>query len=83
MFKTKSKNGGWTNLISHLRSCVGTDYERVFLDHQKVAASSSTMSAFYVRVSNQEKEMHQWIEFVVIMNLPVSFVDCVHTRSIS
>ncbi len=81
--KTKSKNGGWTNLISHLRSCVGTDYERVFLDHRKAAASTSTMSAFFVRVSDREKEMHQWIQFVVMMNLPVSFVDCVHTRAIS
>jgi hypothetical protein len=27
--------------------------------------------------------MHQWIEFVVMMNLPVSFVDCVHPRAIS
>jgi BED zinc finger len=62
--KTKSKNGGWTNLISHLRTCVGTDYEKVFLDHQKAsAASNSTMSAFFVRVSDREKEMHQWIQF--------------------
>jgi ribulose 1,5-bisphosphate carboxylase large subunit-like protein len=55
----------------------------VFLDHQKAAASTSTMSAFFVCISDQEKEMHQRIEFVVMMNLPVSFVDCVHTRAIS
>lgn len=82
--KTKSKNGGWTNLISHLRTCVGTDYEKVFLDHQKAsAASNSTMSAFFVRVSDREKEMHQWIQFIVMMNLPVSFVDSAYTRAIS
>ena len=26
--------------------------------------------------------MHQWINFVVMKNLPMSFVDCPHTRSI-
>ena len=62
--------------MSHLQICVGTDCG-------KAAASKSTMSAFFVCVSDREKEMHQWIEFVVMMNLPVSFVDCVHTRAIS
>ena len=82
-FKSKSKNGGWTNFISHLQTCVGTDYERFFLDHRKATSSTSTMSAFVVRVSDREKEMHQWIEFIVMMNLPVPFVDSVHTRAIS
>ena len=80
--KVKSKNGGWTNLLSHTRTCVGIDYEKVFLDHKKVT-KSSTMSGFFVRVSEQEKQMHQWIQFIVMKNLPVSFVDCTYTRNIS
>jgi hypothetical protein len=81
--KTMSKNGGWSNLVSHLQTCVGTDFDIMFLDHRKAAASTSTMSAFFVYVSNQEKEMHQWIEIAVMKNISVSFVDCVHTRAIS
>jgi hypothetical protein len=81
--KTKSKNGGWTNLLSHLRTCVGANYESIFLDSKKVAGSSNTMDGFFVCVSDREKEMHQWIQFIVMKNLPVSFVDCSYTRELA
>ena len=55
--RTKSKNGGWTNLLSHVRSCVGSDYEKVFQDTRDYAGKSP-MNAFFVRVSDQEKEMN-------------------------
>jgi hypothetical protein len=32
-----------------------------------------------VRVSEQEKEMHLWVRFVVMRNLPVSLADCPST----
>jgi hypothetical protein len=79
--RTKSKNGGWTNLLSHVRSCVGSDYEKVFQDARD-HAGKSPMNAFFVRVSDQEKEMNRWIRFVVMRNLPVSIVDCPYTRDI-
>jgi hypothetical protein len=84
--KLKCKNGGWTNLLSHIRSCIGADYEKLFVEHKKhkaLSASSSALSGFFVRVSDKEKEMHQWIKFIVLKNLPVSFVDCPHTRDIA
>ncbi len=78
--KNKAKSGGWTNLLSHLRTCVGGDYEATFLEYKKHA--SPVTSNFFIRVSDREKEMHQWINFVVMKNLPMSFVDCPHTRDI-
>jgi hypothetical protein len=81
--KLKSKNGGWTNLLSHIRTCVGSDYENVYLEHKKAASTKSTMSGYFVRVSELEKEMFSWIRFIVMKNLPVSFVDCTYTRDIS
>jgi len=78
--KTKTKNGGWTNLLSHIRTCVGKDYEKDYRDHQKVAPTA--MSGFLVRVSEREREMYLWIKFIVMKNLPVSFVDCPFMRDI-
>jgi hypothetical protein len=39
------------------------------------------MSHFTVQhVSNAEKEVFEWIEFIVMKNLPMMFVDCPLTR---
>ena len=58
MHENEVKNGGWTNLLSRVRSCVGTDYEKVFQDARDHAVKSP-MNGFFVRVSDQEKEMHR------------------------
>ena len=34
--KNKNKNGGWTNLLSHLRTCVGSDFETELLIRRKM-----------------------------------------------
>ena len=81
--KLKSKNGGWTNLLSHIRTCVGSDYESVYLEHKKVASKMGAISGYFVRLSEFEKEIYSWIRFIVMKNLPVSFVDCSYTRDIS
>ena len=81
--KTKSKNGGWTNLISHLRTCIGPDYEDAFIVHQKLIASTGTSSGYFVRIGDREKEMFNWINFIVMKNLLVSFVNCPYTREIA
>jgi hypothetical protein len=60
---------------------VGDDYKAEFNAHQK-AVESKTVS-FFVRISPREKEMYEWVNFVAMKNLPLSFVDCTHTRSIS
>ena len=50
------------------------------MEMQKVQPVAS--AGFFIRVSDREKEMHQWIQFLVMRNLPVSFVDCPYTRNI-
>lgn len=83
--KTKAKSGGWTNLLSHLRSCVGKEYEAIYNDHQKMIAttSSKVVNGYFVRISEREKEVAKWMEFIVMKNLPVSFVNCPYTRDIA
>jgi hypothetical protein len=78
----KAKSGGWSNLLSHLRSCVGKDYEQVFEEHQKLKTSTEG-GGYFIRVSDREKEVFKWIEFIVMKNLPVSFVDCPYTRDMT
>jgi hypothetical protein len=39
-------------------------------------------AGFFICVSNREKEKHQWIQFLVMKNLPVSFLDCPYTCNI-
>jgi hypothetical protein len=55
--RTKSKNGGWTNLLSHVRSCIGTDYKKVFQDARDHAAKSP-MNGFFVRLSVIKKKSY-------------------------
>ena len=77
--KTKAKSGGWTNLLSHLRSCVGKDYEQLYAKLEKLKASREG-GGYFVQISNCKKEVFKWTEFVVMKNLPVSYVDCPYTR---
>ena len=81
--KTKSKRGGWTNLLSHLRLCVEKDYEQAIVDHQKMIASTSTAAGYILQISKHEKEVCNWINFIVMKNLPVSFADCPYTCNIT
>jgi ribosomal protein L37AE/L43A len=75
----KAKNGGWTNLLNHIKVCVGKSYEDIYDEAKKLETSS--MGYFVVRqVSTVEKEMFEWIEFIVMKNLPIMFVDCPYTR---
>jgi hypothetical protein len=48
---------------------------------QKVQPVAS--AGFFNFISDREKEMHQWIQFLVMRNLPVSFVDCPYTCNIA
>ena len=75
----KAKNGGWTNLLNHLKVCVGKLYENIYNEAKK--QESTAMGHFVVRqVSTVEKEMFEWIEFIVMKNLPIMTVDCPYTR---
>lgn len=72
----KIRNGGWTNLLNHIGSCVGGDYETQY-DHVLASAGPGGMTDYFeVQLSPAETEMFGWIELLVVKNLPLSYVDC-------
>jgi hypothetical protein len=75
---SKSKNGGWTNLLNHLKSCIGLDYEDQY--ERMRLSRGGNLNGYFHRMSNAEKEMHDWIELLVMKDLPLSFVDCPFVR---
>jgi hypothetical protein len=91
------KNGGWTNLLSHLKLCVGKDYALQFVEHADAArmqqlhvalvgggdASAGTMNSFVLRLGDAEKEMAEWISYLVVKNQPNSLADCPATRKLA
>jgi hypothetical protein len=84
--KSKTKNGGWTNLITHLRSCIGEDFGCIFDNARKESNTNNKnggIGTYVLRLSTTEKEMHQWIELIVMKNLPVGFIDCPFIRNMS
>jgi BED zinc finger len=72
--KVKLKNGGWTNLLNHLKSCVGTDFRMEYRRVQK--STGGVINGYFLKMSNAEKEMFDWIELLVMNNFPLTFVDC-------
>ena len=78
----KRKNGGWTNLINHLKSCIGENYEAQFDHIQKTKANGGMLRAFF-GTGDKEREMFEWIELLVMKNLPFTFVDCPYVRKLS
>lgn len=93
----KSKNGGWTNLLSHLKSCVGKDYMDQYMSHAArsqarldtssgdptISGGSFLLDSFVLRLSDAEKEMAEWINFVVVKSMPISIVECPHLRRLA
>ena len=93
--RQKTKNGGWTNLLSHLKSCVGKD----FMEQYKAFVVSSQMRIdaetgqvtvggpllldnYVIHLSEREKEMAEWMNYLVMKNQPLCTVDCPITRKI-
>ena len=91
-------NGGWTNLLSHLKLCVGKVHALQFVEHADAArmqqqhaelvgagdASACTMNSFVLCLSNAEKEMTEWISYRVVKNQPpISLIDCPATQKLA
>jgi len=76
--KKKLKSGGWTNLLNHLRSCVGPLFEEQFDSSQQ--HHKSRITSYVLRVSEAEHDVYKWIEWIVMKNLPISMVDDPLTR---
>ena len=67
--KTTTKNGGWSNLLNHLRRRIGEDFGIVFDNARKecdINHNSGGLGGFVLCLSNTEKEMFQWIELIVM-----------------
>jgi len=76
--KTKLKSGGWTNLLNHLGSCVGSNYKAEF---QALATDKTrSITSFILRVNEAEQDMFRWIEWIVMQSLPLQVVDNSLTR---
>ena len=43
---------------------------------------SSCLDTYVLRLSDAEKEMAEWINYIVVKNMPISIVDCLLTRNI-
>lgn len=84
----KTKNGGWTNLLSHLKSCAGHDYMEQYKSQVVSSIAAGGKSAkgvlqnFVLRLSDTEKEISEWINFLVMKNQPLSIVNCPIMRKI-
>ena len=68
--------------MNHLKSCVGSDY-RAQYEHAKAKAGEggNIIDHYELRLSTVEEEMYDWIEMLVVKNLPMRFVDCPLVRN--
>ncbi len=58
----KLKSGGWTNLLNHIRSCVGTKFAEQFDSVQ--LNNKSRITAYVLHVSNAvHDDVFEWINF--------------------
>ena len=60
----QAKGSGWTNLFSHIQS-VHKDYQKIVMETEK--------SMF--TVPKKVKNMHSWIELIIVKNFPLTLVD--------
>jgi hypothetical protein len=76
--KTNKKSGGWTNLLNNVSRCVGDKFE---VEYERLQPERSRITSFVLHVSEREKDVHNWIEGIIMRNLPLSIVDCPLTRA--
>ena len=88
----KSKNSRWTNLLLHLKLCVGKDFALQYVEHADAtrvqqqhtscvgidgnSAPAATMNSFVLCLSNADKGMAEWISYLVEQTQPISLVTC-------
>lgn len=79
--KKQKVNTGYTNLKNHLRSCVGSDFEEVYVDLLKSSKGKGRLDS-YGFINSKEKDVFQVLEWIVMRNHPLSEVDNQLTRTI-
>lgn len=70
---------GYTNLRSHLRSCVVDNFEEVYLEHLNKAGGR--LDNFYFS-STRDADVFRLLEWVVMRNQPIAEVDYPITKNI-
>ena len=66
--KTKLKIGGWTNLLNHTRSCVGSTFREDYESLQSKDDKPSSITSFVIRINDAERDMYKWVEWIVMKN---------------
>jgi hypothetical protein len=80
--KVKQKlNTGYTNLKNHLRSCVGKDFEQIYLDIVKSCKQKGRLDS-YGFVNEREKEGFKILNWIVQRNQPLNEINNEITRDI-
>ena len=73
----KKKSGGWTNLLTHLKACIGPDYQAEY----HVCLKQNFLSSFTAPSdSKRESDVFYWMEWVVMRNMALAEVDNEITR---
>ena len=44
--------------------------------NERLQPERSRITSFVLRVCEREKDMHDWIEWIIMQNLPLSIADC-------
>ena len=65
-----------TNLSTHLKAekCMGPQGYKETLDRLRKGKSQSSLSSFIVKFSKKDKAIHDWVEIIVLKNMPMSIV---------
>jgi len=82
--KERRTSNGWTNLVTHVKTCVGGDYEGMVAAHlreNKGAKKQAAIDSFLIS-NDKERRAHQIIEWMVLRNMPLCEIDHPLTRSI-
>jgi hypothetical protein len=76
----RKKGNGWTNLISHVNEKHKDDMKDFI--QNTLAESKGPLDAFAKAVSRDAKNYHDWIEWIVMSDLPQTFVEDKYTHKL-
>lgn len=78
----RKKNNGYANLMSHLEDKHTNDIKD-FVKKERAATQKGPLNAFLRPLSKEAKNLHGWIEWIVMGDLPQSFVEDKFARKYS
>lgn len=82
--KSKQKQqqkSGYTNLQNHLRTCIGPNFQDIYLDLVKSSKNKGRLES-HGFISRRQIEVFNILNWIIMRNLPISEVDDKDTRSI-